>query len=218
MAISESTAHNAAASWGALALELLSGKKQADNGLLRSALAIHHSASKLSTRPDESQLAQEPILDQAKPQTDPKLRITRRHESINHTQIAPTMSNFFSALLFIAITAYYIYSMDIRHAAIILYLLVANLTEPYRTITVYLDLDCFTHTCWMSTMLCWLFDQYDVDMATLLVLLCWELAVFQLTGHLGQGPANYDVVYFGLLPILFTLYDVLGGLIVCWSE
>jgi len=67
-------------------------------------------------------------------------------------------------------------------------------------------------------MLCWLFDQYDVDMATLLVLLCCELAVFQLTGHLGQGPANYDVVYFGLLPILFTLYDVLGGLIVCWSE
>ena len=126
------------------------------------------------------------------------------------------MSNYIPALLFIAISAYYIYSTDIRHAAIILYILVANVTEPNRKFSAYIDLDCFTHACWMTTMLCWLFDQYDVDRACPLVLLCWEIAVFQLTRHMGQGPATYDIVYFGILPIFFTLYNEMKGLIVYW--
>lgn len=126
------------------------------------------------------------------------------------------MSNSFPTLLFIAISAYYMYPKDIRHAVIILYILVANETEPYRTFSAYIDLDCFTHTCWMTTMLCWLFDQHDVDRACLLVLLCWEIAVFQLTRPMGQGPATYDIVYFGILPIFFTLYHEMRGLIGRW--
>jgi hypothetical protein len=78
--------HKAIVSWGALALELLLGKKQADNRPLRSALAIGNPASqslKHSAHPDESILGQQPILDQPEPQTNPNSRNTRRHQSIN---------------------------------------------------------------------------------------------------------------------------------------
>jgi hypothetical protein len=125
------------------------------------------------------------------------------------------MYNLFFTLLFIAIAAYYTQAMDTKHAVIILYLLVANVAEPYRTFAVYIRLNSLIHMCWMSIMLCWLFHQYDFDIASLFFFLCWELAVFQLTTYLDhEALENHDIVYFGLLPILFTLYRESRRLIV----
>ncbi|KAM0712577.1 hypothetical protein Q7P35_000023 [Cladosporium inversicolor] len=125
------------------------------------------------------------------------------------------MSSFFPTLLFLTLLAYYMYSMDTTHAGIILYLLVANVAEPFRTLARYIKLDTFTHTCWMSVILCWLFHQYDFGAASLFVFFCWELAVFQLIEYLDpQATQNNDFVYFGLLPILLTLYHESRGLLV----
>ena len=125
------------------------------------------------------------------------------------------MSKSFQALLFIAITAYYTQSMDTKHAVIILYLLVANVAPPFRTFARYIRLDCFTHTCWMSIMLSWLFYQYNFDMVSLFVFFCWEVAVFELITYLDpEAVGRNDVIYFGLLPILFTLYHSSKGLLV----
>lgn len=127
------------------------------------------------------------------------------------------MSTFFPALLFLTISAYYMHSMDTRHAAIILYLLVANVAEPFRTFACYIKLDTFTHTCWMSGILCWLFHQYDFGAASLFVFFCWELAVFQLIEYLDpEATQNNDFVYFGLLHILLPLYHESRGLLVRW--
>jgi hypothetical protein len=117
------------------------------------------------------------------------------------------MYNLFLTLLFIAIAAYYTQAMDTKHAVIILYLLVANVAQPFRNSLI--------HMCWMSIMLCWLFHQYDFDIVSLFFFLCWELAVFQLTTYLDhEALENHDIVYFGLLPILFTLYRESRRLIV----
>ena len=51
-------------------------------------------------------------------------------------------------------------------------------------------------------MLCWLFDQYDFDLESVLVFICWELVVFHLTRYLGLELENNDIVFFGLYPIL----------------
>lgn len=129
------------------------------------------------------------------------------------------MYNLFLALLFIAITAYYTQSMDTKHAVIILYLLVANVAPPFRTFARYIQLDCFTHTCWMSIMLCWLFHQYNLHMVSLFVFFCWEVALFELITYLDpEALARNDFVYFGLLPILFTLYHESRGLLFRWFE
>ena len=82
------------------------------------------------------------------------------------------MYNLFLALLLIAISAYYMHSMEVRHAVILLYILVANVAEHFRTFARYIRLDCFTHTCWMSIMLCWLFDHYDFNLASLFGFVC----------------------------------------------
>lgn len=108
--------------------------------------------------------------------------------------------------------------MDTGHAIIIFYLLVANVAEPFRTFARYIRLDCLTHTCWISIILCWLSDQYDFDLATFFVLFCWELVMFQLLRRLGQEPENNDVITFGLLPISLTLYHESRGLLVRWVE
>lgn len=126
------------------------------------------------------------------------------------------MNNLSLALLFIAISIYYVSAMDIRHAVVLFYILMANVAGPFRIFARYIKLDCFTHTCWMSIILCWLFDQYDFDIVSLFVLSCWELAVFMLMDHLGYTPENHDFVYFGLLPILLTLHEKSGGLHVRW--
>lgn len=127
------------------------------------------------------------------------------------------MSNFFPTLLFLTISAYYIHSMDTRHAAIILYLLVASVAEPFRTFARYIKLDTFTHTCWMSVILCWLLDQYDFGAASLFMFFCWELAVFKLIVYLDpEATQNNDFIYFGLLPILVTLYHETRRLLVRW--
>ena len=128
------------------------------------------------------------------------------------------MYNLFLALLFIAISAYYMHSMEVGHAVILLYILVANVAEPFRAFARYIRLNCFTHTCWMSIMLCWLFDHYDFDLASLFVFVCWELANFHLVGYLGLQPENNDIVYFGLYPIFVTLRYKLRGFIVRWTE
>jgi len=145
--------------------------------------------------------------------------MTTKHESVTHTQISQTMSTFFPALLSLAISAYYMYSMEKRHAVIILYLLVANCAEPFRTFARYIRLDCLTHTCWMSIILCWLFDQYDFGLTSLFVFFCWEVAVYELVTYLDhEALDNNDFVYFGLLPILFTLYHESRGLLVRWVD
>ena len=154
-----------------------------------------------------------PLLARRNRQTNHETRITRRYEFITHSQITRTMYNISLALLFIAISAYYVYSMNTRHAVIILYLLVANVAEPFRTFARYIKLDCFTHTCWMSMMLCCLFDHYDVDPATLLVFTCWEFIDFHLLRFLGLEPENNDIVYIGLYPIFATLYRKARGLL-----
>ena len=160
------------------------------------------------------------IFDQAEPETNHKSRITRRHKSITNIQTAWTiaMKSLILALLFVAISAYYVSAMDIRHAVVLLYLIVANVAGPYRILARYIQLDCFTHTCWMSILLCWLFDRYDFDMVSLLVFFFWEVAVFELMDYLGYRPENHEVVYFDPLPIFFTLYRESRGLHVRWYQ
>lgn len=62
-------------------------------------------------------------------------------------------------------------------------------------------------------MLCWLFDHYDVDLATFLVFTCWEFIDFHLLRFLGLEPENNDIVYIGLYPIFATLYRKARGLL-----
>lgn len=52
------------------------------------------------------------------------------------------MNYLLPALLFIVISAYFMYLRDMRHAVILVYLIVANRAEPYRQI----ELDVYTET------------------------------------------------------------------------
>ena len=104
------------------------------------------------------------------------------------------MNYLLPTLLFIAISAYYMYMMDLRHAVILVYLIVANRAEPYREV----ELDVYTEKFWKTAHLCWLFESYDSDLSPLFVFCCWEFAVLGMTFYLRRAPEN-DVTLFGLL-------------------
>jgi len=104
------------------------------------------------------------------------------------------MNYLLPALLFIVISAYFMYLRDMRHAVILVYLIVANRAEPYRQI----ELDVYTETFWKTAHLCWLFERYESDLTPLFAFCCWEIAVLGTTFYLGRVPEN-DFTLFGLL-------------------
>jgi hypothetical protein len=112
------------------------------------------------------------------------------------------MDRMCPTLLFTAISAYYIYSMDMTHAFVLVYILVASRALPYLRIR----LDVFTETCWKIFHLCWLFDHYDSDPAPLFTFFCWEILVVALMMYFGPQPSN-DVALFGMLATIHDLFS-----------
>lgn len=82
------------------------------------------------------------------------------------------MDILWSALTFIAISAYYVYMMDARHVVVVAYMFVANEAEPYVTIADQLGLNGFPETCWRILHLCWIFENYDADLTAFFALCC----------------------------------------------
>jgi hypothetical protein len=103
------------------------------------------------------------------------------------------MNNLWPALLFTAISTYYL--MELRRVVVVLYLIAYNQLQP----------DDFARLLWTSLHL-WVFSgYYGSGFAPLIAIFCWDFAVLWLIAVHRLRYQRYDVLLIGLVDLLYNL-------------
>jgi hypothetical protein len=102
------------------------------------------------------------------------------------------MNSLWPALLFIAISTYYL--MDLRRFVIVLYLVAYNQLQP----------DDFARLLW-TTLHLWMFSgHYGSGFAPLIAIFCWDFVVLWLIAIHRLRYHRYDVLLIGIVDLLYN--------------
>jgi hypothetical protein len=103
------------------------------------------------------------------------------------------MNSLWPALMFIAITTYYI--LVPSRVIIVLYLVAYNHIEP----------DDFTKVLLISLNICWLSGHYGTDFTPFIALFFWDIAILWLLISRRLRRQRYDVLLTGMVDLTFNL-------------